>query len=72
MKKKQKEEDKELLGFNSGVFYAMQYLVLEQDQPTFAAEIARESGMTKEFALKESKKTGYQVREMNKFIRKEL
>ena len=63
---------KETNQFLSGVFYAMQYLVLEYDQPSMAAEIYKASGMTKGWTLKESKKTGYQVRKMNKFIREEL
>jgi hypothetical protein len=58
--------------FLAGVFCAMQQLVITHDQPTFAKEIAEEVGMTREWALEESKRTGFEVRKMNKFIREEL
>lgn len=58
--------------FLSGVFLAMQHLVLLSDHPTFAAEIAKSCGIKREWALAESKRTGYEVRRMNKFIKEEL
>jgi hypothetical protein len=59
-------------GFHSGVFSAMQYLVLISDQPTMAKEIAIEHGITKSWALSESKRARWEVRKMNKFIREYL
>lgn len=59
-------------GFISGAFYAAQFLVLEEDQPTIAAEILEAAGITREIAFKEQKSTGYRTREMNKFIRENL
>ena len=59
-------------GFNSGVFYTMQYLVLDIDEPNIAKELGKNAGITKKWALEESKKTGYRVRKMNKFIREEF
>jgi len=59
-------------GFLCGVFFAMQYLALNRGEPTAAKELALENSMTKKWALAESRRTGYRVREMNKFIREEL
>lgn len=58
--------------FLSGVFSAMQHLVLFQGANSLAADIAKEHGIHRAWALKESKLTGFRVREMNKFIRSEL
>lgn len=59
-------------GFDAGVFFAMQHLVLEHDQPSLAKDIAKAAAIKKEWALKESKRSGYRVRRMNRFIREEL
>lgn len=58
--------------FLSGVFSAMQYLVLTADEPTLAANIAREHGIEQAWALRQSRLTGFEVRRMNRFIREEL
>lgn len=58
--------------FLSGVFSAMQYLVLFRDEPSLAAEVAREHGIKVDWAIKESKRTGFRVRDMNKFIREKI
>lgn len=58
--------------FLSGVFSAMQHLVLFAGENTLAADIAKESGIKRAWALAESKLTGYEVRRMNAFIREEL
>lgn len=58
--------------FMAGLFAAMQHLVLELDQPSMAADLAREYDLTQAWALAESRRTGYQVRRMNRFIRREL
>lgn len=58
--------------FLSGVFCAMQHLVLFSDQPSLAAEIARAYGIKQKWALRESRRTGFQVRRMNRFIRESI
>ncbi len=58
--------------FLSGVFSAIQFMVLDAGNPTYAAQIAKEHGIDRAWALKEVKRTGYEVRKMNKFIREEL
>jgi hypothetical protein len=58
--------------FLSGVFSAMQHLVVCRDDPQVAAEIAKSSGIKRDWALRESKRTGFAVREMNRFIRSHL
>lgn len=58
--------------FLSGVFSAMQYLVLSRGEGQLAAELAKENGIRQAWALKESTRTGFRVREMNRFIRQEL
>jgi hypothetical protein len=58
--------------FLSGVFSAMQHLVLVRDDPQMAAEIANSHGIKRDWALRESKLTGFRVREMNRFIMENL
>ncbi len=58
--------------FLSGVFSAMQYLVVDVDQPQLAKELAEIHGIDRSLALKESRLTGFEVRKMNRFIRQEL
>lgn len=65
-------ETRESQWFDCGVFSAIQHLVLEHDQPSMAADIAKQHGIEREWALRESRRTGYEVRRMNKWIREEL
>lgn len=58
--------------FISGVFSCMQHLALTCGEPQLAAELAKEHGIDIEMALKESKRSGFEVRKMNRFIRDEL
>lgn len=62
------EED----GFLSGVFSTIQYLVVVRDVPQLAKEIAEDNGINRDLALKESRRTGFRMREMNRWIREEL
>jgi hypothetical protein len=58
--------------FLSGVFSVMQHLVLIRDEPGLAVEIANMNSIKRDWALRESRLTGFRVREMNRFIREEL
>jgi hypothetical protein len=58
--------------FLSGVFHAMEYLVITRDEPTLAKELANNCSIKQAWGLAEVKRTGYEVRRMNKFIREEL
>lgn len=53
-----------------GIIYAVQYLVLLRDEPTFAEELMAESGHTMQEFLNEQKQTGYETRKINAVIRK--
>lgn len=60
------------LTFQDGVWYAVQYLVITEDQPTMARELALSAGITKETARILQKATGYYAGKMKKFIEEEL
>lgn len=58
--------------FIQGVFAAMEYLVLARGEDSLAKELADQNGIDQELALKLSKQSGYDVRKMSLFIRREL
>lgn len=57
--------------FIKGVLFSAS-LLLSRDEPTFAEEIIRESGYSKEQFLEVQKKVGYETRKMNKLIRNSI
>lgn len=52
-----------------GILFAVQYLVLTRDEPTFAEELIHESGYSEEEFLRAQQKTGYQSKKVNAVIR---
>jgi hypothetical protein len=58
--------------FTRGVFSTMQYLVVVRGELQLAAEIANENAIRQKLALKLSKESGFEVCQMNRFIRAEL
>ena len=61
---------KEDLDFYDGVWYAVQFLVIEHDQPTMAKEIAKGAGINQAKAMSLQMVSGYEDIKMLKFIRK--
>ena len=59
---------KEEISFNDGVWYAVQYLVIERDEPTYAKELVRDLKLTKKEMRRAQKKSGYLDEIMRKFI----
>ena len=60
------------LTFQDGIWYAVQYLIVSEDQPTMARDLALSAGITKETAKKLQKLSGSYADKMDKFIKEEL
>lgn len=60
------------LTFHDGIWYAVQYLVVTEDQPTMARDLALSACITKETARKLQKLSGSYADKMDKFIKEEL
>ena len=58
--------------FFDGVWFAIQYLVVQCDQPTIAKEIAKEAGINRAKAMSLQLVSEYEDDKMVKFIRTEL
>lgn len=60
------------LTFHDGIWYAVQNLVVSEDQPTMARDLALSAGITKATAKKLQKLSGSYADKMKKFIEEEL
>ncbi len=59
---------KEEILWNEGIWYAIQHLVIEEDEPTIARHIVRDVKLTKYEMRRCQKKSGYLDEIMKKFI----
>lgn len=59
---------KEEISFNEGAWYAIQTLVVEFDEPTYARQIVCDLKLTKTEMRRCQKKSGYQDEIMKEFI----
>lgn len=58
--------------FIDGIWFSVQYLVLQQDQPTMAIDLVKESGLSRKDCVNAQKRSGYRMKDMMKFIEDEL
>ena len=56
------------LSFEDGIWYAVEYLVLTRDFPTFADELLEEVGMDRHSAERCMKKTRYRTGELRRAL----
>lgn len=60
------------IGFVKGVWSTIEYLVIEADQPSLAAELARENGIGSIAALLLCENSSHEKLRMTQFVRAEL
>jgi len=58
--------------FNAGVFFAAQFIALDHDEPTLAAEILRQAGFDREMAICEAARSGYEYERTKEFLDEEF
>ena len=58
--------------FIDGIWFSVQYLVLQHDQPTMAIDLVKESGLSRKDCVNAQKRSGYRMKDMMKFIDDEL
>lgn len=56
-------------GFNSGLWLAIQYLVVDVDEPTYATELVRISGLSYSQMVELQESSRYKNRIMRRFIK---
>lgn len=59
---------KEEILFNDGVWYTIQHLVIDADEPTIAKDLVRELNLSKQEMRRAQKKSGFLDEIMRKFI----
>lgn len=59
---------KEEILFNDGVWYAIQFLVVERDEPVYARDLVRDLNLSKQEMRRCQKKSGFLDEIMYKFI----
>ena len=60
------ENDK---SFISGIWYAVQFIILSHGENTIAEDLIKQANLTKQQMIEEQKASGYENRTMMKFIR---
>ena len=63
---------KKVLTFQEGVWFAVEYLVVERDEPGFAADIIISAGMTVHDCRKIMRRTKYETKLLSTFLRNEF
>lgn len=58
--------------FIDGIWFSVQYLVLQHDQSTMAVDLVKESGLSCKHCVDAQKRSGYRMKDMMKFIEDEL
>ena len=58
--------------FIDGCWFSVQFLVLQQDQPTMARDLIKEARLSLKQCMEAQKRSNYRMKEMVDFIEKEL
>lgn len=58
--------------FNRGIWYSVQFLVVNYDMPTLAKDLIKSAQLTNENCISLQKDSGSYSEEMREFIKKEL
>ncbi len=65
----QKKKRKDDILFNDGIWYAVQFLVIDEDEPTLARDLLKDVNMSKEEMRRCQKKSGFLDDIMREFIK---
>ena len=58
--------------FVDGCWFSVQFLVLQQDQPTMARDLIKEAGLSLKQCMEAQERSNYRMKEMMDFVEKEL